>query len=275
MHSTTPKRARGARRKSKGTALVLRRFPFRESSLVCHVLAREQGRVSVLAKGAYRPRSAYSGVLDLFDTLELTWSPGADLANLRSGRILVRRAHICRDLDRYRAGTRVLELATLAARDGHEERELFDLVSGALDALQGGAATPELVSTVFDLRFLAGLGLEPALLHCAHCGSSLATDTRPRTGFSTPLGGRLCDPCARGVAGDRGAGLETVPTGLLRIARSLLDTPWPDLERIRLESERTRKLRAIVRRFLEYHLGTRPRASGPLPRPKASTKTPR
>ena len=77
-------------------ALVLSRHAFGESSLVVHVLTPGSGRVNVLAKGAYRPTSRYFAVLDRFDTLELEWSaaPRQELATLRRGDVLVRRAPI-------------------------------------------------------------------------------------------------------------------------------------------------------------------------------------
>lgn len=260
-------------------ALVLRRFRYRESSLVCHVLTPTQGRVSILAKGAYRPKSAYSGVLDLFDTLRLTWSPARDLGSLREGAIEERRRNLSRDLNRYRAGLRVLELARLGAREGHEENELFELTCQALDALQSCNVEPGLVSAVHDLKFLRAQGLTPALLVCAQCGERANEDrTRsPQAEFSPALGGRLCARCAGALReqGDperfrgrrRGKPLlETHPRSVIQVAQSLLDTPWSRLPQIRLDEPRTESLRAFVRRFLEYHLETRPRVVGPLPR---------
>ena len=49
-------------------ALILRRFSFGETSLVVQVLTREHGRVHLIARGAYRPKSRYYAALDLFDT---------------------------------------------------------------------------------------------------------------------------------------------------------------------------------------------------------------
>jgi len=71
-------------------AVVLRRYPYGESSLVVHVLTREHGRVALLAKGAYRPTSRYFGVLDFGATLELEYSraPRSDLGLLRAGSVL-------------------------------------------------------------------------------------------------------------------------------------------------------------------------------------------
>ena len=38
------------------------------------VLTREHGRVHLIARGAYRPKSRYYAALDIFDTLRLQWS---------------------------------------------------------------------------------------------------------------------------------------------------------------------------------------------------------
>ena len=52
-------------------ALLLRRFPYGESSLVVQALTREHGRVHLIAKGVYRPSARFYAALDLFDTLEI------------------------------------------------------------------------------------------------------------------------------------------------------------------------------------------------------------
>ena len=264
---------------------MLRRFRYRESSLVCHLLTPDHGRVAILAKGAYRPKSAYSGVLDLFDTLCLSWTAGTDLGNLHSGSISVRRRALSRDLDRYRAGLRILELARLGARAGHEERDLFAETEEALDALALGQQDAALVCTVFDLKFLRVQGLTPALTHCAACGSPANAERsgRQRALFSPALGGRLCTPCAEVLRAssdpDRFRGrrrrrplLEEHALGSIKVAQSLLDTPWHDLPRIRLDPGRTEGLRVFVSRFLEYHLEARPRVAGPLPGRGARTR---
>ena len=62
-------------------AVLLRRHPYGESSLVVHVLTREHGRVALLAKGAYRPTSRYFGVLDFGATRRFDLDGG-----LRHGR---------------------------------------------------------------------------------------------------------------------------------------------------------------------------------------------
>ena len=83
---------------------MLRRYRYAESSLVIHATTPLHGRVHLLAKGAYRPRSRYCGVLDLFDTLELEWraSRGSELGLLSAARIATRRRPLSANLERYR-----------------------------------------------------------------------------------------------------------------------------------------------------------------------------
>ncbi|MEW6071127.1 MAG: DNA repair protein RecO [Planctomycetota bacterium] len=251
---------------ARDAALVLRRFPYGESSLVVHVLTRGHGRLSLLAKGAYRPRSGTCGVLDLFDTLELGWRrpARAEVGLLTSGALVVRRRGLTADLVRYRAGLGVLELAALGAREGEADPALFDLTVETLDALAAGVAAPALVEAAFDLRFLAAMGLAPALVHCAACGSDQEAPgrgggRRSLVPFALGDGGRLCEACAEDARA-RGRPVETQPIGLLRIARSLLDTPAANLARLRLAPAVLAALRHWTARFLEYHLETRPRS---------------
>ncbi len=234
--------------------LVLRRFAFGESSLVVHVLTPERGAVALLAKGAYRPSSGFFGVLDLFDGLELRWTerPLAELGLLTAAAIASRRPGLSADLARYRAGLSLLELATLAAREAHEERELFRWLSAGLDLLQRPTSDPGLVLLACDLAFLRNAGLAPALDVCAACGARPRGE-RTSCAFSTALGGRLCPRCSRELRA-RGGSHGSLPLNVLRVASSLMEATPGMLERTHLEDGLKKRLRSVLEPFLEHHL---------------------
>ncbi len=238
-------------------ALLLKRTPFGESSLVVQALTARHGRVGILAKGAYRASSRYFAVLDLVDTLELEWqsSPRAELGTLRAAAILVRRPAIALAPQRFRAATAVLELCDITSRAGQSEPQLFALAEGALDALQAGAQAPDALLARFELQLLGMLGLPPALETCAACaGEAAAVDAAgKRAAFSAGAGGRLCRNCAEEA---RGAGrrVGTLPLEVLADARALSSpgaTP---------PAARILKVRDFVERFLGYHLDVRPKS---------------
>lgn len=255
-------------------ALILRRFPYGESSLVLHALTPAHGRVAWLAKGAYRPSSGFFAVFDLFDTLEVRWSarPHQELGLVTRATLVTRRAGLAHDLPRYRVALALLELAHLTGREEHEERALFRWLEQGLDLLAAGRVGAGLVRLSAQLALLRANGLEPALEACASCGT-VATERARSTAFSFALGGRLCARCA-GEARARGRSLEELPAGLLRVAGSLAALPPERLAHTRLEPALEQRLGVLVERFLSYHLETRPRAlrlersDGPLlPRP--------
>jgi DNA repair protein RecO len=244
------------------SALILRRFAYGESSLVLHVLARERGRVHLLAKGAYRPTSRYYAALDLFDTLELGWqhTPGRELQVLREATIGERRHRLATDLAQYEAALTVLELAGIGAPENAPAHELFDAASRALEALLAGRA-PTLVLIEFELALLHNLGLSPALERCAACGGEAPplegeNGGEERAAFSAGAGGRLCPSCA---AEARAAGrrVGTLPTRVLALAHAC--RPGASAGgALEADPQTLENTRDFVARFLEYHLEGRP-----------------
>lgn len=246
--------------RSTQPALLLRRFPYGESSLVLHALTPGSGRIALLAKGAYRPSSGFFAVFDLFDTLELRWSARADqeLGLVTRAALGTRRSALASDLERYRVALAMLELANLTAREGHAEPALFRWLEEGLDLLHGGLADANLVGLASDLALLRMNGLTPALEACASCGTQ-AAERSGSVAFSAALGGRLCAACAS-AARARGGALESLPLNVLRVAASLMGATPSMLARTRLQAGMLERLRAFVERFLEYHLETRPRS---------------
>jgi DNA repair protein RecO (recombination protein O) len=61
---------------------VLHTYAYKETSLIVEAFTRRFGRVSLLARGARRPRSAMRGVLLSFQALSLSWSASTELGNL-------------------------------------------------------------------------------------------------------------------------------------------------------------------------------------------------
>lgn len=260
-----------------GEGLILRRFAWGETSLVLQVLTRERGRVHLIAKGVYRPTSRYFAALDLFDTLELTWSQQGEreLQSLTAARILQRRARLADDGARYRAALAMLELTSAGAAEARAERGLFEVLTGGLDALLLTDVPGDAASVAFELGFLSDLGLAPALLECAACGrpASKRSDAAgargaravgPRSEFSAGAGGRLCGPCAR-AARAAGRRVGTLPLDVLELAERLARIQPGDAAGLREAARESDapglgRTRDFVARFVEYHLETRPRS---------------
>lgn len=226
-----------------------------------HALTRRHGRVHLLAKGAYRMRSRLFGVLDLFDTLELTWTerPAAELFNLEDAQLLERRQRIAHSLESYRSALTMLELASLAAPERAACTELFELCRTSLDAL-GDARSALLALVEFELAFLHNLGLAPALEACASCGGAApAKDTvdpaAPRVDFSAAAGGRLCADCAQRVRESAGR-VGTMPVDVLEFSAALRRSPGARAA----PTELVERAHDFAARFLRHQLDCQPKS---------------
>ena len=65
-------------------AFVLHSYPYSETSLIIDVFSREHGRLSMVARGARRPKSTLRGVLMNFQPVLLSWFGKGEVRTLHS-----------------------------------------------------------------------------------------------------------------------------------------------------------------------------------------------
>ena len=251
--------------KIRDQAILLRRFPYSESSLVVRVFSRQHGKVGLLARGAHPPKSRFYCVLDQFDTLELEWREhrGRELQELRDGDLLTRRAQISTDLETYRAGALVCELVDLTCPAEQRDPGMWRRLISCLDELADGSRPPWEAAVCFELGLLEEHGLCPALESCASCGQPAPPPdpSEPRACFSASSGGRLCKACGA-EARDAGRRVGTMPLDVLAAASHLLRGA-AEGERISpLQPALLLRLRDFVDRFMDHHLEVRAKARG-------------
>jgi DNA repair protein RecO (recombination protein O) len=232
-------------------ALVLHAFDYRETSRIVRLVTRELGIVSVIARGARRPRNRFGDALDLFASgeVQLTTSPGRDLHALTSFEATRSRPALAESLDRFAAAAALAELLLRFAPE-QADPELLDAITNALDALgeaPPGGAGPVALGGAW--RLVAELGFAPALDDCASCHARIAPDVA--VSFHHRAGGALCVTCARQAPGAR-----MLPPDARAALRDWLGqqvTPALDAPSLRAHQR-------LLREFLEEHLtdGGRP-----------------
>ena len=142
-------------RQDNQAVYVLHTYPFKETSLVVELFARDFGRVATTAKGARRPRSAMRGLLQAFQPMSATWSGKQELKTLHgldwNGSLLLLQG------EALMCGFYLNELLlrVLPREDPHET--LFEYYADTLKTLASGQ---DLGTTLrrFELKFLQELG---------------------------------------------------------------------------------------------------------------------
>jgi len=136
-------------------AFVLHIRDYRETSLLLEIFARGHGRLSLVAKGAKRPKSGLRGILHPFQPLVVSWSGKNELGVLTAAEPADKLA-VLRGETLY-CGFYVNELLVrlLHRHDPHES--LFEIYRQALEALGSHSAQEETLR-IFEKRLLQELG---------------------------------------------------------------------------------------------------------------------
>ncbi len=174
-------------------ALLLRCIPYRETSLICHVLTLQDGRMSLLAKGVRRRRRGNTQAeLSSMHELRIRWREPRQAAGL--GLLLdVSRLRPMLAESRWLAGQRVLALAEkLFRREGQSGYEALRQAFRCLD--EHADEDAGLLRAQWHLLMRAGWAGEPHL--CWPCGSAFTSESAAPLWFQGRL---LCARCITGM----------------------------------------------------------------------------
>lgn len=155
--------AQGSSKQSDQAVYVLHAYPFKETSLLVEFFSQTHGRISTVAKGARRPRSAMRGLLQAFQPMSATWSGKGEIKTLHgldwAGALLVLKG------EALMCGFYLNELLLrlLPREDPHED--LFDYYRATLKALSEAQAPTATILRQFELKLLQDLGYAVPLVY--------------------------------------------------------------------------------------------------------------
>ncbi|MDQ6990858.1 MAG: DNA repair protein RecO [Mariprofundaceae bacterium] len=144
-------------------ALLLRRIPYSESSLICHFFTKKHGKISLMARGARRLKSPFRSALSPLYDLHIHWQEGrTGMGQLRS---------IQRDQCLLNEADALLGLELLANIQHlfqESDEHAFQMVHEALFCISERGGKEGLCMGVWlCLKYTGCLG---ELFHCWHCG---------------------------------------------------------------------------------------------------------
>ena len=152
-------------------ALVLREVNYKESDKILTVLTRENGKMTLSARGCRKKGSAIAAASQLLVWSEMTLYE-------YQGRWAVKEANTDReflgmrkDLEKLALGCYFAEMAELLAVEDVPAPELLSLLLNSLHALDRLDKPSALVKAAFEWKAMCLAGYEPLLDACAVCGT--------------------------------------------------------------------------------------------------------
>jgi DNA repair protein RecO (recombination protein O) len=225
-----------------------------DSSKLATLITERYGLVSVVAKGARRPKSKYGAALEPITLIDCRYwhKDTRELQTITDVEIEDAYLPLKDDMRQMATACCMIEVARSQTAPGDVTATAFTLLVESLSDLNAAKSSQaDKHLWRFMLRFLADSGYRPVLDTCLACG------TPPRGGkvfLSYADGGMLCS-CTE--PGER-FGFSISP-GALLVMRDLAASQAKDISRIKLPAAQRREVEEAVLKFLAYHTGrTRP-----------------
>lgn len=209
---------------TRGPAIVLRKVVYGEADVIATLLAREQGKLSALARSARRSQRRFGAALELFTVSEVELRPhrGSELWTLSSAQTIESFTDLAREVGCLAHASYGTELARELSAAEQPEPELFDLLVELFRSLARRGARVDALRA-FELGLLDLVGLAPSFDACAGCGRSDSFALDRGAVLDAARGGAICSACASASRGagvrPLGAGARAVLTAAQRAAR--------------------------------------------------------
>lgn len=209
-----------------------------ESHMILTLFSLEEGKLSAIAKGVRKPKSALRGHLQLGNCCDFLLYRGRNLDVVNQAVARETYPHLRENAVAYLYGSYFLELTGAMLPEREPQPALFTLLHTGLALL--ALEDRELLARWFELQLLRESGYAPDVKHCAVCGQKL------QGGFFSPFrAGIVCGKCGGGLA---------LSPGVLYGMSFLLNASKEAIYRLKLDGAQMRAMEEASGRLLQYHL---------------------
>jgi len=194
---------------TKDIAICIRATDFSETSQIVTFFTRENGKISAIAKGAKRPKSAFDGPIEIFAHGKIVFSDSnkEKLATLTEFQQQGGLTHLSNNLFVLHCCLFAVELLNSMTGDYDPHPQLFDSFLHFLRNVDEQRTMNNEQSDIlsflilFQLSLLKEVGLIPVLDYCVNCKTTQASPSAtPRQArdefyFSSSANGLICRDC--------------------------------------------------------------------------------
>ncbi len=255
---------------TKDVAICIRAVDYSETSQIVTFFARAAGKISAIAKGSKRPKSAFDGPIEIFSYGKIVFSdsnkeklatltefaphqlgvPSTNKARRFDTGQLVRGSSLSNNLYTMNCCLFGAELLNNLTHDYDPHPALFDDFLQFLENTQNINNKRQMLALLilFQLSLLKKVGLRPVLNACANCKTRYeGRKTRDEVYFSSSANGLICRDC-EGAFPDR-----------IRLTKTAADC----LSNLKLTVESQEKTLTEIEMVLVHHftelLGRKPK----------------
>ncbi|UCH10828.1 MAG: DNA repair protein RecO [Fidelibacterota bacterium] len=225
-------------------AVVLRTTPFSDTSLIVRLFTEDFGKVSVIAKGARRPKQAAVSILQPPNHVAVWYSfkEGRDIQTLTKSEFVERYTGLSTQLAKGAAAMLIVEMLDRAVHDSDPHPILFRLITSTLRQVDQTEGDVTVLMNFYQLHLAKQLGFGAQLSSCGRCGRPMKEAL-----FEPNTGTLLCPRCrsAEGIRLGRNA---------LDYLQRLAATHISELSALELDRNTNKEVGNFLLNHLYYHV---------------------
>jgi DNA repair protein RecO (recombination protein O) len=236
-------------------AILLRKIEYGDHDLIITFMTRARGKVTVMAKNAKKSVKRFSGSLDLFSLNHIQCvfpKKNKDaMATLAQTDLENGFANIRFDVYKTAYASYWAEMTNLWVEEGKPLPQLYELLLFALEMLDKSDIQKEVLSLLFQIRFMSISGFTPNMQVCENCQTPVDNIPGKILRFDFQEGKIICPRCR--VNGSK-YGLD-VSKGTLKQLFWMNNVDIKRADRIRFSNSAIKEGQVLLESFIPFHIG--------------------
>ena len=225
----------------KTEGIVIKEFRFKETSKILTIFTKKHGKISTMARGAYKPKSQLIANTQPFSYNDYYLFKGKNFYYINQADIIDSFYPIRQNIIRMMYGSYLLELVNLSTLEEEENQKLFLLLKKGLKVLSKLDHDFIKFILAYELKYISFLGYKPYLDRCVVCGRDKFSQFK----FSIVQGGIICSNCFSVEPL-----CENMDLPMYKAMKILLYTPLDKLSHIEIPKDVMFKLHEIMVEYI-------------------------
>lgn len=236
-------------------AILLKKIEYGDHDFIISFLTKSNGKISAIAINAKKSIKRFSGALDLFSVNHILCTfPKKN----KDGLIILSQAdiengfvNIRYDVLKTAYASYWVEMTSLWLEEDKVSPDVYDLLFFSLDALNKDSLAKEVLSLLFQIRFMRLSGLSPNIEICDTCETPIDLIEQKKIRFDFSDGKIICQNCVN----KRLKYGMTVSKGTLKQLFWINNSDIKRADRIKFSSFALREGEMLLEAFIPFHLG--------------------
>jgi DNA repair protein RecO (recombination protein O) len=229
----------------KASGIVIREVNTGEADKIITILSKSLGKISAFAKNARRPRSRMVAGTQLLCYSNFVLFKGRDMYSVNTCDVVEPFYEIRNDVVKLTYSAYITDMVNDIIQEEQPAAKSLQLVLNTLYMISKTDKSPELMTRIFEMRFLTILGYSPVVRGCSNCGA----EEFDQLYFSFKKCGFLCKEC---LNNDTYA--ERISPGAARALRHIVYSGIKELFNFKVSESVLNELGRISRRYIKDRL---------------------